>query len=157
MYYAPVANGRTELRQNRANMLAFPGLLMVVLLAVCVSNLFAHPSNPVVFGVCGALGVLDIFFGWFLLRAGSVTFAVTPQSITFTAAQGKGTRKLTPRVIGRTEGGTLSFRLASGGNLADDQATLKLHDDATGNEVPVLPFGRHQIKQACESQGWRFS
>lgn len=157
VYNSPVAKGYTQLRQNRANMLAFPGFLMVVLLAVCISNLFAHPPNPIVWGVCGVLAVLDVFLGWWVLRAGSVTFAVTPQSITFTPAQGKSSRKLPPQVIGRSDGGTLSFRMVSGGNIADDQAALRLRDDASGIEVPVLPFSRLQVKRACESQGWRFS
>jgi hypothetical protein len=34
---------------------------------------------------------------------------------------------------------------------------LKLRDNATGEEVFAGAWGRHEVQQACESQGWSFS
>ena len=158
VYYAPVVPERTELRETSGGVLALPGLIAVALLAVVIRQLFAHPPNAVVFGVCAFLAVLDVIFGWFLFRSGIATFAVTPDAITFTPRQGRGTKRLPPRVIRRTASSTLSFRLQRNGMIGDQiQFQLKLRDNATREEIPATLFGRRKVRRACESQGWRFS
>jgi hypothetical protein len=154
----PVAVGRTELRETRADVLAFPGLIAVVLLAIVVRQLFAHPPNAIIFGVCAGLAVLDVFFARYLLRTGRATFAVTPGDIIFTPRQGKDHEGAHPQVIRRTASSTLSFRLQSNGFVGTQMVyRLELRDDATGSEVSAVPFGRGKVRRACESQGWPFS
>jgi hypothetical protein len=153
-----VAGGRTELRETRADVLAFPGFIAVVLLAIVVRQLFAHPPSAIVFGVCAALAVLDIVFAWYLLRTGRATFAVTPDDITFTPRRGTGASGPQPQIIQRTAGSTLRFRLQESGIVGGQvQYRLKLHDDASGEEVGATSFGRRKVRRACESQGWPFT
>ncbi len=60
-----------------------------------------------------------------------------------------------PRVIRRTVGSTLGFRLQDNGFVGGQvQYRLKWRDDATGEEVSAVPFGRGKVRLACESQGW---
>jgi hypothetical protein len=155
---APVAGGRTELRETRADMLAFPGLIAIVLLAIVVRQFFAHPPNVIIFGVCAGAAVLDVVFARFLLRTGRATFAVTPGDIIFTPRQGKDHEGALPQVIRRTASSTLSFRLQSNGFVGNQMVyRLKLRDDATGAEISAVTFGRRKVRRACQSQGWPFS
>lgn len=154
---AAVAGGCTELRETRADVLAFPGFIVVVLLAIVIRQLFVHPPNAIIFAVCAVLAVLDIPFGWWLLRTGRATFAVTAGDITFTPRQGTGAKRLPPQVIRRAAGSTLSFRTQSAGFVGGQPMyRLKLRDDATGEEVAATSFGRREVRRACESQGWPF-
>lgn len=153
-----MTGGRTELRETRADVLAFPGFIAVVLLAIVVRQLFVHPPSAIVFGVCAVLAILDIVFARYLLRAGRATFAVTPDDITFTPRPGTGASHPPPQVIRRTAGSTLRFRLQQIGIVGGQvQYLLKLHDDATGEEVGPTAFGRRKVRRACESQGWPFT
>lgn len=153
-----VVAGRTELRETRADVLAFPGLIAVVLIAVVIRQLFGRPPNALVFGVCAVLAVLDVALAWYLLRTGRATFAVTPDDITFTPRPGTRAKPATPQVIRRTADSALSFRLQSNGFIGGQaQYRLKLRDNATAQEVAATPFGRRKVRRACESQGWRFS
>jgi hypothetical protein len=63
-----ISRGRAELRQSAANLLQFPGLLAVVLLAIVIRQLFVHPPSTIILGVCAGLAALDIVLAVYLLR-----------------------------------------------------------------------------------------
>jgi hypothetical protein len=146
-------DGRVELRQTTSNIVALPIFFGVVLVAIVVRQFFPSP-NPVVLGVCGGFAVLDLLFAAYLLRNIGSTLVVTLDTITFT-------KKLPapPQVIQRTAGTTLTFRTAANGPMGSKYTgyTLKLHDNATGAEVPADMFGRRRVQDACEALGWTFS
>jgi hypothetical protein len=151
--------GRTELRQSAANMLQLPVLFAVVLVAVVIRQLFAHPPSAIVLGICAGLAVLDIVLAMYLLRNMGSTLVVTANDITFTRRRGRGKGPAPERVIQRVAGSVLSFRMAANG-MTGSQYTgyaLKLRDNATGQEVYAGAFGRRKVQQACEAQGWSFS
>lgn len=154
----PVPPGQAELRQSAANQLQLPILFAVVLLAIVIRQLFAHPASMIVLGVCAGLAVLDIVLAVYLLRNMGSTLVVTPGDITFTRRHrpGKGPA---PQVIQRTAGSILSFRMAANGPVGIEYTgyALKLRDNATGKEVYAGAFGRRKVQQACQSQGWSFS
>jgi hypothetical protein len=153
-----VAGGRTMLRESRADVLAFPGLLGVLLIVGAVRVLTARHPQVAAIVVCAVLVIVDIVAAWFMLSTGRAKFVVTAQDITFTPRQGRDHRGAQPQVIQRTAGSTLSFRLQSGGIIGGQPVyRLKLRDDATGHEVSAVPFGRVRVRRACESQGWPFS
>lgn len=154
----PVPPGRVELRQSRSNQVGLSILIAVVLAAVVVRQLFAHRPSAVVFIVCGVAAALDALLAWYLVRNSGSSLVVTADDITFTRYQG---RKRPPNqlVISRTPDSRLSFRAAANGMVGSEYTgyALKLRDDATGHEVYAGAFGRRQVRQACESQGWSFS
>lgn len=153
-----VVAGRAELRESKADVLALPGLIVVVLIAIVARQFFAHPPNAVVFVVCAVVAVLDVALSWYVLRTGRATFTVTADDITFTPRPGTGAKPPAPQVIRRTADSTLTFRLQSNGFIGGQaQYRLKLRDNATQQEVAATPFGRRKVRRACESQGWRFS
>ena len=149
--------GRVELQQSTSNLLGLPILIGAVLVAIVVSQ-FAHGDvSTTVLGVCGGAAVLDVFLALYLMRNLGSTLVVTPDDITFTKRQGK--RPLSPLVIKRTDGSTLSFRVARNGPMGSEYTgyILKLRDNQTGAEVFAGAFGRKRVQQACESQGWSFA
>lgn len=153
-----VAEGTTVLRETRADVLALPGFLAVVVLAAIVRVLLTHRPSPAALGVCAVLAVLDAVLAWYMLRTGRAAFAVTADQITFTPRPGTGATPPPPQVIRRASGSALSFRLQDGGIIGGQQAfRLRLRDDATGQEVAATPFGRARVRRACQSQGWHFS
>lgn len=81
-----------ELRQSAANLLQFPVLIAVVVLAMAVRQLFAHPPSTMILGACAGLAALDIVLAMYLLHNMASTLAVTADDITFTRrrARGKG-------------------------------------------------------------------
>ena len=145
-------DGQIVLRQKASNIVAFPVFFAVVLLAIVIRQFFPSP-NPIVLAVCGALAVLDGFFARYLLRHTGATMVVTLDEIAF---RRKGAAA--PLVIRRTAGGTLSLVTESNGPVGSKYTsyTLKLHDDATGDEVPADIFGRRRVKEACEALAWTF-
>jgi hypothetical protein len=146
------------LRETRADVLAFPGFLAVVILAAIVRVLFTPSPGLVIIIVCAGLLILDAFLARYLLRTGQAAFAVTRDDITFTPRPGTGAKKPPPQVIRRTASSTLSFRLQDNGFIgAQAVYRLRLRDDATGDEVSATSFGRIKVRRACESQGWPFS
>lgn len=146
------------LRETRADVLALPGFLAVVVLAAVIRVLLARQPSPAALGVCAVLAVLDAVLAWYVLRTGRAAFAVTADQITFTPRPGTGTRRPPPQAIRRVPGSALSFRLQDGGIIGGQQTfRLRLHDDATGQEVAATSFGRARVRRACESQGWHFS
>lgn len=158
-----MARDSARLRQTRTGALATPAfmvpvLIALVLIAVVVRQLFVHPPSTTVFGVCAVAAVLDAALAWSVLRSGAATFVVTPSDITFTPQKVTRNKRPVPQVIRRTDGSTLSFLPQDHGIIGDHaQSTLKLRDDATGEEVAATIFGRHKVQRACESQGWPFS
>jgi hypothetical protein len=152
-----VAREKIELRQSATNLISFPILLGVVLLAAIIRELFVHPPSTIILAVCAAAVVLDMVLAAYFLRNMGSTLVVTADDITFTRHRRKGPAD--PQVIQRTAGSTLSFRMSANG-IAGSQYTgyaLKLRDNATGQEVYAGAFGRRKVQQACESQGWSFS
>jgi hypothetical protein len=147
------------LRETRADVLALPGFIAVVLFAVIIRQLFAHPPSVTILVVCAVLVILDVVvFGRFLLSTGRAGFAVTPDDITFTPRQGRDFEGAKPQVIQRTASSTLSFRLQSNGFIGNQPSyLLKLRDNATQEEISATTFGRSKVRRACESQGWKFS
>jgi hypothetical protein len=146
-----------ELTQSTSNLLGLPILIAAVLVAIVVSQ-FAHGDvSATVLGGCAGAAVLDALFARYLTRNLRATLTVTSDEITFTKQQGK--EPASPLVIRRTDGGTLSFRTARNGPFGSQYTgyILKLHDNATGDEVFAGAFGRRRVQQACESQGWSFS
>lgn len=153
-----ISRGPTELRQSTANMLQLPVLFAVVLVAIVIRQLFAHPPSTIVLGVCAGLAVLDVILALYLLRNMGSTLVVTADDITFTRRR-KGQGPTPQRVIHRAAGSTLSFRMAANGPIGYQTTgyALKLRDNATGQEVYAGAFGRRRVQQACEAQGWSFS
>jgi hypothetical protein len=153
-----VPEASSELRETRGDVLALPGLIAVCLAAVVIRQFIPPPPSAVTLGICAAAAVLDIVLARYLLRTGRATFAVTPSDITFTPRPGTRDKPPSPQVIRRVSGSALSFRLQSSGIVGgQSQYRLKLHDDATGEEVAATMFGRRKVRRACESQGWHFS
>jgi hypothetical protein len=154
----PVPPGRVELRQSRSNQIGLSIFIAVVLAAVAVSQLFAHRPSAVVFIVCGVALALDVLLAWYLVRNSGSTLVITADDITFTRHQGR-TRPANQLVISRTPESRLSFRATPTGMVGSQYTgyALKLRDDATGEAVYAGAFGRRQVQQACESQGWSFS
>jgi hypothetical protein len=154
-----MSRGQAELRQSAANMLQLPGLFAVVLLAIVIRQLFVHPPSMIVLGVCAGLAPLDVVLAVYLLRNMGSTLVVTADEITFTRRRRPGRGPAPQRVIQRTAGSTLSFRMAANGPVGSEYTgyALKLRDNATGQEVYAGAFGRRKVQQACESQGWSFS
>jgi len=152
------APGRVELQQSTGNLLGLPILIAVVLVAIVVSQ-FAHGSvSATVLAVCGAVAVLDLALAAYCLRNLGTVLVVTPDEITFTRRPGSSTKHFASSVIQRTDGSSLSFRTARNGPFGSQHTgyVLKLHDNATGQEVFAGALGRDRVKQACESQGWTF-
>jgi hypothetical protein len=154
-----VSRGRAELRQPAANLLQLPGLFAVVLLAIVIRQLFVHPPNTIILGVCAGLAALDIVLAVYLLRNMGSTLVVTADDITFTRRHRRGKGPPPQQVIQRAAGSVLSFRMAANGPVGSLYTgyALKLRDNATGKEVYAGAFGRRKVRQACESQGWSFS
>ncbi len=145
------APGRTEIQQTAADVIAFPLLIVLVLVAIVIRQFIPNDPNPVVLGVCAGLAALDIAFARYLLGRTRVTLVVTADEITFSRAS-------SPLVIERLPTSTLSFRLQSNGFIGGQpQYLLKLRDNASGKEIPAGTFGRRKVRQACESQGWTFA
>jgi hypothetical protein len=141
------------LEQSSGNLLGLPLLVAVVLVAIVVSALAHGSPNPVVLGVCAGAAVLDGLFAAYVLRNLGATLVVTPDEITFR-------RHGNVAVINRAEASRLRFRTARNGPMGSQYTgyTLKLRDDATGQEVFVGTFGgRRRVQQACEAQGWSFA
>lgn len=146
------------LRETRADILALPGILAVFLLAAILRVAFASSPSVSAIVVCAVLVGLDALLAWYVLRTGAATFVVTADDITFTPRPGTGRTRPPPQVIRRSPGGTLSFHLKDGGNVAGQQAFyLHLRGNATGQEISATTFGRRKVRRACESQGWHFS
>jgi hypothetical protein len=153
-----VAGGQTLLRETRADVLAFPGFLAVVVIAALIRAFFAHPRSPAALSVCAVILALDVVLAWYVQRTGRASFAVTPDDITFTPRPGTGATPPPPQVLRRTAGSTLSFRMQDNGIIGGQQVfRLKLRDDATGEEIAATTFGRVKVRRACQSQGWPFS
>jgi hypothetical protein len=154
-----ISRGRAELRQSAANLLQFPGLVAVVLLAIVIRQLFVHPPSTIILGVCAGLAALDIVLAVYLLRNMGSTLVVTADDITFTRRHRRGKGPPPQQVIQRAAGSTLSFRMAANSPVGSGYTgyVLKLRDNATGKEVYAGAFGRRKVQQACESQGWSFS
>jgi len=154
----PVPLGRVELRQSRSNQIGLAIFIAIVLAAVVVSQLFARRPGAVVFIVSGVAFALDALLAWYLVRNSGSTLVVTADDITFTRYQGRK-RPTNQLVIARTPESRLSFRAAANGVVGSEYTgyALKLRDDSTGKEVYAGAFGRRQVQQACESQGWSFS
>lgn len=154
-----ISRGRVELRQSTANVLQLPIFIAVVLLAIFIRQLFAHPPSTIILGVCAGLAALDIILAAYLLRNFGSALVVTADDITFTRRhrQSRGTPR--QQVIQRAAGSVLSFRMAANGPVGSQYTgyALKLRDNATGEEVYAGAFGRRKVQQACESQGWSFS
>jgi hypothetical protein len=155
----PMAAGRTMLRETRADVLAFPGFIAVVMIVAFIRVLTARHPQTAAIVICVALLLADIFLFWYLPRTGRASFVVTADDITFTPRQGRGHQGARPQVLHRSPGTTtLSFHLQDNGFVGTQQVyRLKLRDDATGNEIAATPFGRVKVRRACESQGWTFS
>jgi hypothetical protein len=146
------------LRETRADVLAFPGLLAVVLIVALIRVLTARHPQPAAIGVCAALIALDLLLFWYLPKTGRASFVVTPDDITFTPRQGRGYKGAKPQVLRHSPGSTLSFHMVDGGFVGDQQVYhLKLRDSVTGDEIAATTFGRVKVRRACESQGWTFS
>ena len=147
------------MRQSTINVLQYPILVAVVLLAIVIRQFFGSPPSAVVLGVCAGLAALDIVWAVVSLRNIGAALIVTAQDITFTRRHRPGKSPATPQVIQRTAGSTLSFRVAANGPVGSEYTgyVLKLRDNATGKEVYAGTFGRRKVQQACESQGWSFS
>jgi hypothetical protein len=154
-----ISRGRAELRQSAANLLQFPGLVAVVLLAIVIRQLFVHPPSTIILGVCAGLAALDIVLAVYLLRNMGSTLVVTADDITFTRRHRRGKGPPSQQVIQRAAGSMLSFRMAANGPVGSEYTgyMLKLRDNATGKEVYAGAFGRRKVQRACESQGWSFS
>ena len=154
-----VSREQVELRQSAANLLQFPVLIAIVVLAMAIRQLFVHPPSTIVLGVCAGLAVLDIVLAVYLLRNMGSTLVVTADDITFTRRRRRGNGPAPQQVIQRAAGSTLSFRMAANGPVGSQYTgyALKLRDNATGKEVYAGAFGRRKVQQACESQGWSFS
>jgi len=149
--------GRVELQQSTSNLLTLPIFIGVVLGAVVISQ-FAHGHvSASVLGVCGAAAVLDVLMALYFMRNLGSTLVVTPDDITFTRRQGR--RPPSHFAIKRTDGSTLSFRVAANGPIGSKYTgyILKLRDNASGDEVFAGAFGRKRVQQACEAQGWSFA
>ena len=151
--------GRVELRQSAANVLQLPILVAVLLLAVVIRQLFTHQPSTIVLGVCAGAAALDILLAMYFLRNIGSTLVGTADEITFAKRQGRGKGPAPQQVIQRTDGSTLSFRVAANGPVGSQYTgyVLKLRDNVTGKEVYAGAFGRRKVQQACESQGWSFS
>ena len=154
-----VSREPVELRQSAANLLQFPVLIAVVVLAMAIRQLFAHSPSTIILGICAALAALDIVLAVYLLRNMESTLAVTADAITFTRRRARGKGPPPQQVIQRAAGSTLSFRMAANGPAGSQYTgyALKLRDNATGKEVYAGAFGRRKVQQACQSQGWSFS
>lgn len=153
-----MAGGHTLLRETRADVLAFPGFLGLVLIAAIIRVLTAHHIQAAAIAACAVMVILDIVLALYMLGTGRASFAVTAQDITFTPRQGRGHKGAQPQVIRRDPGSTLSFRLQSSGITGGQPVyVLRLRDESTGHEVSAAPFGRVKVRRACESQGWTFS
>lgn len=146
-------NGEVVLRQTRSNILGLPIFFGIVLLAIVIRQFFPSP-DPIVLVVCGGLAGLDVLVGWYLLRHIGSTLVVALDTITFVKKERAPTS-----VIRRSGGGTLSFQTVATGPAGSKYTSyiLKLHDDATGEEIPIDAFGRHRVEEACEALGWTFS
>jgi hypothetical protein len=155
---SPAPAPSVALQQSIGNMLQLPIFIVVILLAVAVSQSFAHRPSAAVFGVCAVAALLDIAVAAYLLRR-SGTLLVSSDEITFTKRLGAGSKSPAPQqVIKRVEGSSLTFRVARNGPFGNDHTgyVLKLRDNATGQEVYAGAFGRRRVQQACQSQGWSF-
>lgn len=151
------APGRTELHQSRSSVLALPGLIAVCLVAIVVRQFIGQPPSPTTLIVCGVAALLDVPIAIFCWRNGAASLIVTPTDITF-VRQGTRDKPATTLSLARAADSKLRFRLQSNGFVGGQpQYLLKLHDDGTGNELPVTTFGRRPVRQACEAQGWQFA
>ena len=148
------ATGRTELRQSTGNALQFPIFIAVVVLAVFVRQFFGAPPSPTVIVICAVAFALDLLFVRYCLRHMG-TLVVTPTVITFTHDRGSDRAD---QVIRRVDGSVLGFRVARNGPMGSQYTgyTLKLRDNATGDEIYAGSFGRQKIRGACQAQGWTF-
>jgi hypothetical protein len=146
------------LRQSVGNVLQFPVLIAIVLIAVAFR--VEGSQATVVYIVCAVVAVLDVVFVGYLLR-NRATLVITTDEITFRRRPvgNKTAAAVSHDVIRRVDGSTLSFRVAASGPVGSKYTgyVLKLRDNATGHEVFADPFGRHKVQQACEAQGWSFS
>lgn len=147
-------------RESRYSQLGLPMFIAVLLVVVAVRMAFAPSHSAAEFVVFPAIAVLGVVLTWYMLASGRATFVVTAEDITYNPRPGRrrAHQHVRPRVIRRTPGSTLSFRIESAGNTdGQPMYRLRLRDDATGDEIPVAPFGRVKVRQACESHGWQFS
>jgi hypothetical protein len=153
-----MAAGRTMLRETRADVLAFPGFIGVVMIVAFIRVLTARHPQPAAIVICVTLLIVDIFLFWYVPRTGRASFVVTPEDITFTPRQGRGHQGAKPQVLKHSPGSTLSFHLKDNGFVGGQPVyLLKLRDDASGDEIAATTFGRAKVRRACESQGWTFS
>ncbi len=152
-----VAREQIELRQSAANLLSLPILIAVCLVAVIIRQLFVHPPSAIVFGVCAGAAALDIVLTVYFLRNMGSTLTVTADDITFTRRRRTGPAP--QQIIQRAADSTLTFRMAANGPVGSEYTgfALKLRDNSTAKEVYAGAFGRRNVQQACESQGWTFS
>lgn len=152
-----VAPGRYELRESRADVLALPILIAVVLLAVIVRDRFAHRPSATVLGICLGIALLDGVLAWYVLQTGKASLVVTPDEITYTPRQGRFAGIGPSQVIQRTAEGRLSFYVKHDFSSYISSGVLYLRDDATGKQISVQLFNRWSVRHACEAEGWPFS
>lgn len=153
------APARVELEQSTGNLLGLPILIAVVLVAIVISQFAYGSASVTVLAVCGVVAVLDVLLAAWCRRNLGVTLVITPDEIVFNRRPGSSRKHFSPSTITRTDTSTLSFRTARNGPLGSQGTgyVLKLHDNATGQEVYAGAFGgRQRVRQACESQGWVF-
>lgn len=96
-----VSREPVELRQSAANLLQFPVLIAVVVLAMAIRQLFAHLPSTIILGACAGLAALDIVLVVYLLRNMASTLAVTADDITFTRRRARGEGPPPQQVIQR--------------------------------------------------------
>ena len=151
------APGRSELHQSRSDVLGLPMLVGIVLVAVIAREVFTPHPSAIVLTICGVAAVLEIPLARWCLRNGAASLIVTHDDITFTR-HGTSEKPAVTKTLQRTADSKLRFRLQSNGFVGGQpQYALKLHDDATGNELGVTGFTRSKVRQACVEQGWPFS
>lgn len=151
-----VAPGRYELRESRADVLAGPILIAVVLLAVVIRVLFTDRPSATVLAVCLGIALLDGVLAWYLLETGKASFVVTPDEITYTPRQGRFAGKGPSQVIQRTADSSLSFYVKQDFSSDISSGVLYLRDDATSEQISVQLFNRWSVRHACEAEGWPF-
>jgi hypothetical protein len=149
--------GRTTLSQSRRDILVGPAFVLVCVLAVVIREFIPPPASPVALAICGGVVLLDIFFAGYVQRNGLATMIVTHDLITLERA-GNTLNNTPVRTMQHAPNSALTFKTVSNGFIGGQFSyMLKLRDTATGTEMPVNAFGRRPVRQACESQGWKFS
>jgi hypothetical protein len=153
-----VSSHQTVLRQSKGNLLGLPILIAICDIAVILREAFAKHPSTVVIAVCVVVAALTVVLTVYFLRNLSATLVVTYDEITFSRRRVGGFNKFTPAQIHRATDSKLIFRSARNGPFGADFTgyTFVLHDDATGQEVGVGSFGRREVQDACEAEGWSF-